>query len=181
MINELDDPKASNADLSGYGNDLNNTITGNDGDNRLQGDSGDDRLLGKAGDDRLEGGSGDDWLDGGLGRDRLEGGSGDDLFYFGDLLGSSNVDTIVDFNRHDDRFLLDNDVFVGLSAGSLQSAAFKVLEWGSHVDSSDRILYNAQSGDLFFDRDGSGTTYDAIRFADIANKVSLSASDFLIV
>jgi Ca2+-binding RTX toxin-like protein len=169
------------ADLSGYGNDLDNAIIGNGGANRLKGVHGDDRLEGGLGNDRLEGGSGDDWLDGGLGNDRLEGGSGDDKFYFGDWLGSSNVDTMVDFNRHDDSILLDDEVFLGLSVGSLQSSAFKVLGWGSHVDADDRVLYSAYTGDLFFDQDGSGTAYHAIRFANIANNAGLSASDFLIV
>jgi Ca2+-binding RTX toxin-like protein len=169
------------ADLFGYGNDLDNTITGNDGANRLKGGAGDDRLVGEAGDDRLEGGSGRDWLGGGLGRDRLEGGSGNDKLYFGDPLGSGNVDTIVDFNPHDDRILLDDTVFLGLPVGTLASSALRMLGRGSHVDSSDRILYNAHSGDLFFDRDGNGTVHDAIRFATVANNASLSASDFLIV
>ena len=169
------------ANLFGYGNDLDNRITGNGGANRLKGGAGDDRLVGEAGDDRLEGGSGRDWLGGGLGKDQMEGGSGADKFYFGDWLGSGNVDTVVDFTRHDDRILLDDAVFLGLTAGSLASSAFNMLGRGSHVDSSDRILYNAHSGDLFFDRDGSGTVYDAIRFAKIANNASLSASDFLIV
>ena len=92
-----------------------------------------------------------------------------------------NVGTIADFNHHDDHILLDHHVFAGLSAGSLQSSAFDVIGQGSHIDPSDRILYNAQTGDLFFDQDGSGTAHQAIRFANIANHASLNASDFLIV
>ncbi len=188
-----------NADLFGHGNNLANAITGNRGDNRLKGEAGDDdlaggagydrleggsgndRLSGGTGDDQLEGGSGNDWLDGGPGRDWLVGGSGSDKFYFGDALGPGNVDTIIDFKRHDDRILLDHDVCLGLSVGSLLSSAFKLLGSGSKVDGNDRILYNARSGDLSFDQDGSGKAYDAIRFATIANKASLSAGDFQIV
>ncbi len=169
------------ADLFGFGNALDNTITGNDGANRLKGEGGDDRLFGGAGNDRLEGGSGNDWLDGGLGNDRLLGGSGDDMFYFGGLLGSGNVDTIMDFNRHHDLILLDADIFVGLSLGSLQSSMFNLLSWGSDVDSSDRILYNQRTGALYFDQDGSGASYDAIHFANVTINTSLSADDFLIV
>ena len=73
-------------------------------------------------------------------------------------------------------------MFVGLSQGSLQASAFETFGgWSSHINSNDRILYNAQTGDLFFDQDGSGTAHQAIRFANIANHAGLGASDFLIV
>ena len=168
------------ADLFGYGNGLANAISGNGGANRLKGGAGDDSLVGGSGNDRLEGGAGNDRLDGGLGKDRLEGGVGNDKFYFGDALGPGNVDTIVDFNRHDS-ILLDDEVFLGLSVGALLSSAFKLLGSGSQVDANDRILYDARTGDLFFDQDGSSTAYNAICFANVANKAHLSASDFLIV
>jgi hypothetical protein len=64
--------------------------------------------------------------------------------------------------------------------GALQSSAFDATCHGSHVDSSNCILYNSQTGDLFFDHDGSGTAHQAMRFANIANHASVSASDFLI-
>jgi len=65
--------------------------------------------------------------------------------------------------------------------GSLVSSAFKVLGRGAKVDANDRILYDARTGDLFFDQDGRGKAYDAIRFANIDNKANLSANDFHIV
>jgi len=86
----------------------------------------------------------------------------------------------MDFGRHD-RILLEDAVFVGLAVGSLLSSAFKVLGGSGRVDADDRILYNARSGDLSFDRDGSGKAYVAITFASIDNKASMSASDFEIV
>ncbi len=46
--------------LSGTGNELNNTITGNSGDNVLSGGAGSDTLIGGAGNDMLIGGAGDD-------------------------------------------------------------------------------------------------------------------------
>lgn len=162
---------------SGAGNDY---LDGGDGNDFLDGGAGNDCLLGGAGNDQLQGGPGNDYLDGGSGSNWLAGGSGNDSFYFGDLL-PGNVETIGDFSHHDDQILLDHNVFVGLATGTLSSSAFGLIGRGAHVDSSDRILYNAQTGDLYFDQDGSGTAHQAIRFANIANHASLSASDFLVV
>lgn len=60
------------ANISGYGNALNNTITGNGGANTLGGAAGNDVLVGGAGNDRLYGG---------LGADSMLGGSGNDVYY----------------------------------------------------------------------------------------------------
>ena len=70
--------------LSGTGNELNNTIIGNSGNNVLDGGSGVDIL---------DGGSGNDTLIGGLGNDVMKGGSGNDTYYV-NAIGDSIVDTI---------------------------------------------------------------------------------------
>ncbi|MDO8417606.1 MAG: VCBS domain-containing protein, partial [Agitococcus sp.] len=102
------------ANLTGIGNELNNTINGNAGNNTLVGAEGDDTLDGLGGDDLLLGGAGDDvitggqealyvqfdeetgeatllgvspnndTLDGGAGNDALDGGTGDDVLLGGD-------------------------------------------------------------------------------------------------
>ena len=70
--------------LSGTGNELNNTIIGNSGNNVLDGGSGIDIL---------DGGSGNDTLIGGLGNDVLKGGAGNDTYHV-DSTGDSIADTI---------------------------------------------------------------------------------------
>lgn len=70
--------------LSGTGNELNNTIIGNGGNNVLDGGSGIDIL---------DGGSGNDTLIGGLGNDVLKGGAGNDTYHV-DSTGDSIADTI---------------------------------------------------------------------------------------
>ncbi len=60
------------ANLSGWGNNLNNNITGNSGANDLTGHEGDDTLIGQAGNDTLRGG---------LGADSMVGGTGDDTYH----------------------------------------------------------------------------------------------------
>ena len=101
------------ADLFGYGNDLNNTVTGNDGDNHLMGQGGDDRLLGGAGNDRLEGSSGNDVLNGGPGNDLLLGGGGYDTFVFDQQIGK---DTIVGFDTNKDVVQFNHALFANYAA-----------------------------------------------------------------
>ena len=57
------------ADVSGFGNDLDNVIIGNAGKNSIKGDLGNDTLSAGDGDDSLTGGGGDDSIDGGFGND----------------------------------------------------------------------------------------------------------------
>ena len=76
--------------LSGTGNELNNTIIGNSGNNVLDGGSGIDIL---------DGGLGNDTLIGGLGNDALRGGAGDDIYSvdsIGDIITEvSGTDTVM--------------------------------------------------------------------------------------
>ncbi|MBO3759451.1 calcium-binding protein [Ciceribacter sp. L1K22] len=58
--------------ISGTGNDLDNTIIANAGDNTLSGGGGDDDLYGA---------DGSDIIDGGTGADMMDGGTGDDTYY----------------------------------------------------------------------------------------------------
>ncbi len=128
------------------------TLIGNAGVNRLTGGSGADRLDGGIGNDVLVGGAGDDVLVGGAGNDNLSGGLGADVFVFNFTPnGSSNKDTITDFNVVDDLIWLAKSVMSGLGneTGALSADAF----WSgngvrtSH-DETDRIVYNNTSGAL---------------------------------
>ena len=129
--------------------------------------------------DAVGSGAGNDYLDGGSGNNWLAGGLGNDSFYFVAPLGVGNVGTIADFSQHDDRILLDHNIFTGLSVCSLSSTAFDV--WPRLRIDSATVFSTTRRGDLSIDQDGSGTAHQAIRFANIANHTSLSASDFLIV
>jgi serralysin len=117
-------------------------------------------------------------LTGNISHNVLVGGGGKDTFVFETALG--NYDTIADFNHKADTFELDNAVFIGLQTGKLAGSAFKQISNGG-VDGSDRILYDAKHGDLYFDRDGSGHTYDRILFAHVDPKTGIDNSDFMIV
>ncbi len=110
-------------DMSGTGNDLNNTITGNAGKNTLDGGDGGDTLIGGGDDDTLIGGSGDDMLDGGTGDDVLDGGYDHDVLKGGvgnDLLDGGNGTDDMDGGLGDDTYVVDDakDTVTETTAGA---------------------------------------------------------------
>ncbi|WP_457091228.1 calcium-binding protein [Microvirga sp. P5_D2] len=128
--------------------------------------------------DTFIGGAGDDYLNGALGRDRLTGGEGKDVFVFNTKL-KSNVDTIADFQRGEDMIQLSRGIFSKIGMGALKKSAFHV---GTKAkDAHDRIIYNKKTGAVSYDADGSGKKYAAVKFAQLENKVLLSASDFWVL
>lgn len=135
---------------------------------------------GYAGNDILTGGIGNDTIDGGTGADTLTGGAGADSFVFSTALGSTNIDTITDFNPGQDSIALDPTVFAGVfgaASGALPANAFS----SGVADANTRIIYNASSGALSYDRDGSGTAYAAQQFATLGTGThpTLSATNFV--
>ncbi|MFJ5488029.1 calcium-binding protein [Hansschlegelia beijingensis] len=130
-------------------------------------------------DNQLVGNGGSNVLDGGGGKDRLAGGAGADTFAFTTAIKASNVDTITDFVAADDTIRLENGVFVGLATGALAAGAFYV--GAAAHDADDRIIYDQASGSLFFDRDGTGGAYAAVRFAILENQTAITAADFVVV
>lgn len=144
-----------------------------------------DTLTAGAGDSYINGRTGDDRIDGGGGFDRLRGGSGNDSFRFATKPDAFGLGTIEDVGDGDDSFLLDDAAFLSLAATGakkqLAASAFKLLGGGAAADGDDRILYDKANGDLFYDRDGSGTSFAAVKFAEIENKAELSAADFFVV
>lgn len=158
----------------GTGSNANDVIAGGANNDELRGLDGDDTLSGLAGMDYLFGGIGNDQINGGAGNDQLEGSAGADLFVFAD----AGVDTITDFAAGTDRMLLDRSLFTGLTAGALESGAF--VRGSAAMEADDRILYNPDTGALFYDPDGNGAA-TAVQFAVVSVPSGiLSASDFFI-
>jgi len=143
---------------------------------RLTGDGGRDRLFGLLGADTLIGKGGEDFLSGGAGHDILTGGGGKDVFFF-DLTGK-NSDTITDFQSGKDMIELDSDFFSALSEGNLGKSAFKD---GDAFGVKTRILYDASTGNLYYDADGSGSSDSAHLIATITHAPSLNHGDFSVV
>jgi Ca2+-binding RTX toxin-like protein len=154
--------------------------TGNAAANRITGNSAANTLKGAAGADSLTAGAGNDTLNGGTGNDRLTGGIGSDRFVFSTALGTTNVDRMTDYNVAADTVALENAIFTGLVAGTLTASAFRTNTTGLAGDASDRIIYDSDSGALFFDANGSAAG-GGIRFATLATGLALTSADFLII
>jgi Ca2+-binding RTX toxin-like protein len=160
---------------------------GDAGAETISGSNQVDWIFGGAGADALSGGTGNDVLYGGSGVDTLTGGAGADTFVFGD--GSlSSVDTIQDFSISDgDKMLLVNDyagLFTMLGSGTLASTAFASGSGLTNAGSADiRIIYDTNTGNLYYDADGNGSGSSAIQFATVfssgSNHPALSAGNFL--
>lgn len=153
--------------FGGRGNDR---LTGDAGDDQLYGRGGDDQLLGKTGDDFLGGGFGNDLLIGGLGNDELRGAQGRDQFMF--LSPAEKQDQILDFKLGQDQILVSARGFkAGLKRGILEDSQFRL---GSRAESSsDRFLYDRESGHLYFDADGSGGSAKQL-LAELVNRPNLN-------
>jgi hypothetical protein len=146
-----------------------NTITGTSEPDSLRSTSGSDLIDGQGGDDVI-------WAKNGS--DVVSGGAGQDKFVFDTKPGSTNVDTILDFNPDDDTIRLNDSMFTALHEGKLATGNFVVGDEAK--DSDDYIIYDDQTGALSYDADGTGSAA-AIQFAVIDNHAKIAASHFMVI
>lgn len=138
-------------------------------------------LIGNAAGNTLVGGAGNDILNGGAGNDRLNGGVGQDTFVFDTALGVTNRDVIIGFNPIDDQIHLDNAVMAGLGAtGRLAASAFVKSLAGVAIDANDRVIYDIDSGRLYYDADGNGAQAAQL-IATLKANLALTAADFVVI
>lgn len=148
------------------GNNLNNLITGNSENNILTGGSGNDSLIGANGNDNLIGGAGNDILNSG---------GGFDSFTFNSP--SEGIDNITDFNVLVDTILVKAASFgAGIALGEITQAQF-VIGTGA-TTSSNRFIYNKNTGSLSFDSDGNGAAA-GIKIADLTPNLALTRADII--
>ncbi|MBE8965854.1 trypsin-like serine protease [Nostocales cyanobacterium LEGE 12452] len=142
--------------------------TGNTGNNRLNGGNSNDILIG---------GSGNDTFVGGLGNDTLTGGTGSDVFIIN--TPSEGIDNITDFLSLDDTIYVSQIGFGGgLSEGILQATQFFI---GSVAqDSSDRFIYDNNTGGLFFDADGTDSS-GQIQVAQLAIGLAMTNANIFVI
>lgn len=156
-------------------------LTGNEFAQSILGGVGLDTLDGGAGNDTIAGGDGSDTMTGGLGNDTLRGGAGNDTFVFRGTLGTSNVDHLTDFSSVADSMQLSRNIFTALAPGQLSAGAFKDIgAAGATVDTNDRIIYNHDTGVVFYDANGSGAGA-RVQFAVLDNHSALTSADFFAV
>ncbi|RWC97286.1 MAG: type I secretion C-terminal target domain-containing protein, partial [Mesorhizobium sp.] len=125
------------------------TMQGTANNDTLNGNGGNDILQGFAGADTLNGGAGDDLLIGGAGHDTLTGGTGADTFKL-DPLDLNIKDLIADYN--------------GAEGDKIDLTA--LFETGGG-NVADFVKYDASSGALSVDTDGSGNSATFVEVATL--------------
>ncbi len=142
---------------------------------------GNDNITGDAESNTLIGGAGNDTLSGGGGTaDLMVGGVGNDVFVFAATANGINQQGISDFVVGEDMLHLAAAAFAGLSPGALSANAFVANTSGAATTAAHRIIYEIDTGRLFFDADGSGAGA-AVQFGFIGSNLALDADDILII
>jgi len=175
---------ALNLDASELANAI--SLTGNSGANILTGTAYGDIISAGAGADKVYAGAGDDTLYGGLGNDTLTGGDGADIFVFNTTPSSTaNKDLITDFTPGTDKVQLSLAIFraLGSAVGNLAESQF----WAGAGavkghDADDRIVYDTNTGTLYYDADGSKPAAAiAIAVMGVSTFPELAFSDFQLI
>jgi Ca2+-binding RTX toxin-like protein len=156
-------------------------INGTESAETLEGTVGDDTIFGMDGSDTLSGSHGNDRLDGGNDSDYLSGGYGADTFVFSSNLGAGNIDSINDFVSGVDQIWLSNTSgapFAALPDGYLYAGAFDLIGDTTPVSADTRIMYDPDTGALYYDADGDGAG-SSMQFATLVGHPMITASDLM--
>jgi Ca2+-binding RTX toxin-like protein len=142
---------AGSANIHATGNGLGNLLVGNSGINILNGGGGIDTMRGMAGND----------------------------VYVVDNAGDIVDESIAgDFSVPADTITLDNAIFTALGAvGTLAASAFHI--GAAAADAADRIIYNAATGALIYDTNGSAAG-GATQFATLDTGLAMTNADFFV-
>ncbi len=126
----------------------------------------------------LRGGAGGDTLTGGAGNDILTGRTGADNFRFNSP--NEGVDQITDFLVVDDTIQVSAAGFGGelIAGGAIAPNQFVIGASAQHT--SDRFIYNQQTGAMFFDKDGLGGT-NQTQFATLSTGLALTNNDIFVL
>lgn len=138
-------------------------------------------VIGGRGADRIIGNEAANALFGNGGKDRLTGGGGEDFFVFDTTASRKNVDTIVDFTVGDDTLVFNNKVFTELEVeGTLSAGAFSTRTSGITQNADAHVIYDTDSGKLFYDKNGSAQG-GLVLVAQLDTNPALGAGDFLVI
>ena len=141
-----------------------------------------ENLTGSSFNDTLTGNAGANTIVGGAGNDVLTGGAGNDTFVFDAALNAAtNVDDITDFNVAADTIVLENAIFTTIvGTGTLTAAQFVANTTGTAQGADDRIVYETDTGKLFYDSNGNAAG-GATQFAQLDAGLALTNADFFII
>lgn len=115
-----------------------------------------DILHGQSHGEVLRGFAGDDTIYPNLGNDTIWTGTGSDVIVFDSALStrrSNNIDVIMDFDPAFDRIVLAKNIFRSITGSDLTQSHWK--EARGATDRDDRIVWNSQTGDLWYDANGN--------------------------
>ena len=87
----------------------------------------------------------------------MTGGTGNDVFVFNTPLGSTNIDTVIDFAVGSDKIQLNKSIFTALGSNLNTGFVSGAGSTAVATTSTDRIIYDKSTGKLFYDEDGIGT------------------------
>jgi Ca2+-binding RTX toxin-like protein len=131
---------------------------------------------GNKGNNVLIGNDNNNMLNGGAGNDTLKGGAGADTFKFNTDFSTHRMN---DFDA--DTIWLENSVFTALKkTGVLASGAFHKSASGVAHDADDRLIYETDTGKLFYDSNGNAAG-GAVHFATLSANLALTNADFFII
>lgn len=143
------------------------------------GGAGADSLTGGDGRDTLTGGAGDDLIQGGRRGDTVTGGDGADRFRFG--ASNEGGDAIADFVTGVDVIEVVRGGFLGgLQVGMDLLAAGRFVEGAVANAARGQFLYDATTGTLRWDIDGTGTRA-AVILAELGAGTALGAADIVVI
>ena len=141
-----------------------------------------DTLIGNAAAQTLTGQGGADTIAGAGGVDTLWGGIGADSFVFRET-GTANADRISDFTSNVDKIVLDAVVMTALGASGAFAAGdarFVANLSGTAQDADDRIIYETDSRQIWYDADGNGTAATRQLIAMLQSGATLVATDIVV-
>ena len=88
-------------------------------------------------------------------------------------------DTITDFSVLDDKIQLENSVFTKLATtGELGTDNF--LIGATAADANDYVIYNSDTGALFYDANGNGDG-GSVQIALLGTGLALTNADFVVI
>ena len=98
--------------------------------------------------------------------------------------GGPNADLVLDFVSATDKLAMDNAFFTAIGADGNFAAGdarfYAAAGATSGHDSSDRIVYNSTTGNLYYDADGSGAGAAQL-VATIQGHPAVTATDIAVI